>query len=202
MLSIALHFVRKNTKSNISTLINLLLFLTIALRLIDSLGTMNGKDSKYMNERIAKLTELTLSGQMYANATKTFFEESDLLLPRQQWESKRICEYILNQEPVITEYSTELGGFARRQVVVAGTKKTVEIKPLEYNEPGGMFTGRVEYSSNNWNDAGFASRCDTFNRYDKMMTTFAAMVRGEVENPYTYDYELELYKTVLKACGE
>ena len=24
---------------------------------------------------------------------------------------------------------------------------------------------------------------------------------GEKKNPYTYDYELELYKTVLKCCG-
>ena len=36
---------------------------------------------------------------------------------------------------------------------------------------------------------------------DTMMASFAAMVRGEKENPYTYEYELNLYKTVLKACG-
>jgi len=35
-----------------------------------------------------------------------------------------------------------------------------------------------------------------------MMAAFAAYVRGETENPYTLDYELELYKTILKACGE
>ena len=35
-----------------------------------------------------------------------------------------------------------------------------------------------------------------------MMAAFAAMVRGECENPYTYDYELELYKTILMACEE
>ena len=38
-------------------------------------------------------------------------------------------------------------------------------------------------------------------RYDGMMASFAAMVRGEKENPYTSDYELELYKTVLRCCG-
>lgn len=97
--------------------------------------------------------------------------------------------------------ATEMGGFARRQLVVAGTKKTVELKPLERYETGGMFTGKTEYTSNNWNDAGDAGRSDTINRYDKMMTSFAAMVRGEMQNPYTYDYELELYKTVMKACG-
>jgi hypothetical protein len=34
-----------------------------------------------------------------------------------------------------------------------------------------------------------------------MMASFAAMVRGEKENPYAYDYELELYKMVLQCCG-
>ena len=43
---------------------------------------------------------------------------------------------------------------------------------------------------------------ETFDRYTDMLTSFAAMVRGEKQNPYTLDYELELYKTVLKACGE
>ena len=64
-----------------------------------------------MNERIKKLTELTLSGQMYATPTKTTFDEADLHLPRQQMESKRICEYILNQEPKLTEYSCLTGFF-------------------------------------------------------------------------------------------
>ena len=40
-----------------------------------------------------------------------------------------------------------------------------------------------------------------FDRYDKMMVNFAEMVRGK-ENPYTYDYELALYKLVLRACGK
>lgn len=96
--------------------------------------------------------------------------------------------------------ATEVGGFARRQLVVAGTKKTVELKPLEWYEAGGLFTGKVEYTSNNWHDAGVACKSDIIDRYDKMIISFAAMVRGEMENPYTYDYELELYRTVMKAC--
>ena len=56
-----------------------------------------------MNERISKLAELTLAGKMYADTTKTAYDDADLLLPREERESKRICEYILNQEPKITE---------------------------------------------------------------------------------------------------
>ena len=33
-----------------------------------------------------------------------------------------------------------------------------------------------------------------------MMLSFAEMVRGEKKNPYTYDYELELFKVIMKAC--
>ena len=33
-----------------------------------------------------------------------------------------------------------------------------------------------------------------------MMESFGQMVRGEKENPYTYDYELALYKLVLQCC--
>ncbi len=64
-----------------------------------------------MTERIKKLSELTLSGQMYAEPTKTVFDESDILLSKQEMESKRICEYILNQEPKLTEYSCMTGFF-------------------------------------------------------------------------------------------
>ena len=44
-------------------------------------------------------------------------------------------------------------------------------------------------------------RTPSFQRYEAMLTAFAEMVRGEKENPYTLDYELELFKTILKCCG-
>jgi len=34
-----------------------------------------------------------------------------------------------------------------------------------------------------------------------MMSSFAQYVRGEKTNPYTLDYELNLYKNILKCCG-
>jgi hypothetical protein len=34
-----------------------------------------------------------------------------------------------------------------------------------------------------------------------MLRAFVSYVRGEVENPYTYEYELALFRTVMKACG-
>ncbi len=64
-----------------------------------------------MNKRIAELTKLTLSGKMYAETTVTEFDRNDIFLPREQFESKRLCEYILNQEPVLTEFSKMTGFF-------------------------------------------------------------------------------------------
>lgn len=96
----------------------------------------------------------------------------------------------------------EIGGYARRQLVVTGTEATVEIKPLEMFIPQvGHFTEKTEYTEKAWNDRGVRSKTPIFNRYDSMMAGFASYVWGEKENPYTPDYELELYKLVLRACG-
>lgn len=96
----------------------------------------------------------------------------------------------------------EIGGYARRQLVVTGTEGTVELKPLEMFIPGvGHYTEKTEYTEKAWNSQGQHFRTPIFNRYDGMMAGFASFVRGEKENPYTPDYELEVYKTVLRACG-
>jgi len=96
----------------------------------------------------------------------------------------------------------EYGGFARRQLVVVGTKGTAELKPLEMPAPGGLYTQmRICKDSDSWAALGEITKSDTYDRYDDMTASFAAMVRGEKENPWGYDYELLLYKTLLKCCG-
>ena len=96
----------------------------------------------------------------------------------------------------------ECGGYNRRQLVVTGTKGTVEIRPLEKDlgYPDMISSYREVYDPA-WGSDGEWKTTDKFNRYDDMMASFAAMVRGEKTNPFTPDYELELYKTILKACG-
>ncbi|MDD6563758.1 MAG: pyruvate formate lyase family protein [Clostridiales bacterium] len=64
-----------------------------------------------MNTRISELTKLTLEGKMYANPVAVEFDREDLFLSKQQRESKRLCEFILNQEPVLTEHSKMTGFF-------------------------------------------------------------------------------------------
>lgn len=72
-----------------------------------------------MNERIKKLTEITLDGKMYVSPVKTEFDREDLFLPRSEREVKRLCEYIKNQQPMITEYS-KMTGFFRCDGSVVG----------------------------------------------------------------------------------
>ena len=64
-----------------------------------------------MTDRIKMLTDITLAGKMYAEAKTTAFEKTDIFLSDCDRDVKRICEYILNQEPIITEYQTMTGFF-------------------------------------------------------------------------------------------
>ena len=107
-----------------------------------------------------------------------------------------------NGASFIKSNSSEIGGFIRRQLVINAEKGTIEVKPFEINAaPGAMqVTDQVEYRDMGWNVKGDKTTSEIYNRYDLMMNSFAKMVRGEIENPYTLDYELQLFKTVLKCC--
>ena len=99
----------------------------------------------------------------------------------------------------------ECGGFMRRQLVICGEKATVEIKPLEVGTHGGQYTCYAESDNNigntDWSKPWETGQTDVYDRYDDMIRNFAELVRGK-ENPYSYDYELNLFKLVLKACGK
>ena len=62
-----------------------------------------------MSTRISKLTDLTMKGEMYAYPQKTKYDRNDIFLSEAECSVKRLCEYILNQEPVVTEYQTMTG---------------------------------------------------------------------------------------------
>jgi len=97
--------------------------------------------------------------------------------------------------------ANQLGGYVRRALVVTGSKKTVALCPMEMPCPGGQNTTRWDYSSRDWFDPGTSRTSEPAHRYHGMMRSFAAMCRGEKENPYTLDYELALYKLILDCCG-
>ena len=108
---------------------------------------------------------------------------------------------------VVRMGGTEIGGFERRQLVICGSKSTLEIRPLEETIPESecgreymMIAKQRECTlEKDWYCR--TTESDPFQRYEKMLLSFAEMVRGERENPYTLDYELELFKIILKCCG-
>ncbi len=95
----------------------------------------------------------------------------------------------------------ERGGFLKRHLVINGTGGRFEVSPLEINVNYPLqATEYSECKSTDWNAVAERKRSADFDRYSAMMLSFAEMVRGEKENPYTYEYELTLYKTVKKCC--
>lgn len=64
-----------------------------------------------MNDRIKALCDKTLRGEMFVKTVTTEFDREDIFLSDTERDVKRICEYILNQEPLITEYQTMTGFF-------------------------------------------------------------------------------------------
>ena len=97
--------------------------------------------------------------------------------------------------------AAEYGGYTRRQLVITGTKKRIVICPLEVQIGYPMqYTEYNECESEDWGSKGESYRSEDHDRYALMMSSFAEMVRGERENPYTPDYELALFRTIKKCC--
>lgn len=103
--------------------------------------------------------------------------------------------------------AVEYGGFIRRQLVVCGSKGTVEIKPIERLAPqvpevrASQTTTVREVYTEGWHEDGDIHTTEAYGRYDAMFRAFAAYVNGEKVNPYDYEYEREVHKLVLEACG-
>jgi len=97
--------------------------------------------------------------------------------------------------------ANEKGGFLRRQLVVCGTKGTAEIKPLEVLAEAGQYSVLNENYSEDWCKAATVSHSEFYDRYDAMMASFADIIRGNKQNPYSYDYELNLFRLIKKSCG-
>ena len=62
-----------------------------------------------MTDRIKKLVELTVAGKLRPDPVKTDYDREDLFLSPVKMSSKRVCEFILNQEPVVLDESAMTG---------------------------------------------------------------------------------------------
>ena len=98
----------------------------------------------------------------------------------------------------------ECGGFMRRQLVICGTKGSIEIKPFEIltDERDMLYTKmRETYENEGWDSPGKETNSEYFNRFDNMMRDFAEIALGMKESDYGHDYELGMYKLLLRSCG-
>ena len=91
---------------------------------------------------------------------------------------------------------------SRRHLVVSGTRGTLVIDPVELWSDGSGLQAQMKFYEQYGTTVQVQEiNSEIFDRYDEMMASFAAIVRGEKENPWTLDYEHALYRTVLECCG-
>ena len=109
--------------------------------------------------------------------------------------------FLHNGVSFVKTCAKEIGGFGRRQLVINGTEGSVEIKPLEIAQKGDGFLLKTQRTRRKPDGSPIFEESPVFGRYDKMLQSFAAMVRGDMTNPYTYDYELSVFRAVLACCG-
>ena len=92
------------------------------------------------------------------------------------------------------------GAPMRRSIIFSGTKGTLEIRPIERPVANGLDVTEI-YENYIGDSTVHHTIFPPYGRYTRMLSEFAAMVRGEKENPYTYEYERKLHKLILKTCG-
>ncbi|MBR4873114.1 MAG: Gfo/Idh/MocA family oxidoreductase [Clostridia bacterium] len=103
---------------------------------------------------------------------------------------------------IVQSVASEIGGFSRRQLTVCGSRGSYTIHPLERPLHAYLTDGETAKPfADTKVERTFPPFDDVLGRYDDMMLDFAAMVRGEKENPYSYEYEWNLQKLVLACCG-
>ncbi len=108
-----------------------------------------------------------------------------------------------NHVSQITSSGVELDGFSRRHVTIVAEKMTIDIAPTEIVKDGKLYSvatykapvvidgtpiGVVTYGP--------------YDRYVEMFDEFASIVKGEINNPYTPEYEQLVHEVLLAVCGE
>jgi predicted dehydrogenase len=100
----------------------------------------------------------------------------------------------------------EADGMMHRRLVVCGTKGTAEVCPLEY--PGRyreeplrvrltLREDTSEYPAGTQTvDVGVMN-----GRYDDQLIELARIIRGEIEDPYSYEHDLNVHEALLAAAG-
>lgn len=98
--------------------------------------------------------------------------------------------------------SVEVNGYGRRQFVVAGSKGTVNICPME--KPTIMTYADTAMNGKTYADVKTTIPFDlnaSDSRYDQMMQDFYAYIIGEKQNPFTYEHDYLVQKVLDEIVG-
>ncbi len=103
----------------------------------------------------------------------------------------------------ITTLSVEVNGWGMRRFAVMGSKGTVEIKPIE--RPVEMTKSTPDIATNEYCDRKEKIEVQDVPpliRYDEMIKDLYLFAIGEKENPYSYEHELAVQRTLYKVIGK
>lgn len=98
--------------------------------------------------------------------------------------------------------SVEVNGWGRRQFTVAGSRGTIAIMPIEHKLT--VSYAHVDMGGKTYADKHEDVPFDDIpsgGRYDLMAQDFYAYVKGEKENPYSYDHEYLVQKVLCDVIG-
>lgn len=98
--------------------------------------------------------------------------------------------------------SVEVNGWGRRQLIVSGSKGTINILPLE--NVCHMTYADTEISTNPYEDMKKVIDVEDIPkdcRYDEMMQDFYAYIIGIKENPFTYEHDYLVQKVLSEIIG-
>ncbi|QNN21860.1 Gfo/Idh/MocA family oxidoreductase [Planctomycetales bacterium ZRK34] len=118
--------------------------------------------------------------------------------------SLAVFEYSRDRLATIRTSITEAEGFRRRRLKVVGDKGSIIIQPIESK---GNMSGGVLQLALAEDRGGFKKGVQTVDmpplkdRYEDQWREFAAILNGEMVNPYTYEHDYLVHKSHLLACG-
>ena len=98
--------------------------------------------------------------------------------------------------------SVEVNGFGRRQLVVSGSKGTVNICPLE--RPITMTYSDTSIADKTYEDRKIVIPFEDHTadgRYDEMMQDLYAYIMGTKQNPFTYEHDYLVQKVIDEIVG-
>ncbi|MFO7936329.1 MAG: Gfo/Idh/MocA family oxidoreductase [Kiritimatiellia bacterium] len=99
---------------------------------------------------------------------------------------------------------TEAQGFKKRHIKVMGDKGSIIIEPIEArgNMSGGVLKLALEEDRDGYKKGiQNIKQPPLKDRYIDQWKEFAAVLNGEMPNPYTYEHDYNVHKAFLQACA-